>query len=99
MSFITSEKLSSLFSLDRLKQIAFMGWTTYVNDFIFPKGTESDFSRSSAPSSKESKKTAKEKGSKEKGKGDEPIHDDNFKKGFKPDESSFLPEIKTGIEE
>jgi hypothetical protein len=61
------------------------------------KGTESDFSRSSA--SKESKKNIKEKGGKEKGKGDEPIHDDNFKKGFKPDESSFLPEIKTGIDE
>jgi IQ and AAA domain-containing protein len=63
------------------------------------KGTESDFSRSSAPSSKESKKNVKEKGGKEKGKGDEPIHDDNFKKGFKPDESSFLPEIKLGIDE
>lgn len=63
------------------------------------KGTESDFSRSSAPSSKESKKTVKEKGAKEKGKGDEPVHDDNFKKGFKPEESSFLPEIKVGIDE
>lgn len=62
------------------------------------KGTESEFSRSSAPSSKESKKTAKEKG-KEKGKGDEPMMDEGFKKGFKPDESSFLPEIKTGIDE
>lgn len=62
-------------------------------------GTESEFSRSSAPSSKESKKTAKEKGGKEKGKGDEPVMDENFKKGFKPDESSFLPEIKTGIDE
>lgn len=62
------------------------------------KGTESEFSRSSAPSSKESKKTVKEKG-KEKGKGDEPVMDDGFKKGFKPDESSFLPEIKTGIDE
>lgn len=40
----------------------------------------------------------KEKG-KEKGKGDEPVMDEGFKKGFKPDESSFLPEIKTGIEE
>lgn len=40
----------------------------------------------------------KEKG-KEKGKGDEPIIDEGFKKGFKPDESSFLPEIKTGIDE
>ncbi|CRK93455.1 CLUMA_CG006991, isoform A [Clunio marinus] len=62
------------------------------------QGTESEFSRSSAPSSKESKKTVKEKG-KEKGKGDELVMDDNFKKGFKPDESSFLPEIKTGIDE
>lgn len=58
------------------------------------KGTESEFSRSSAPSSKESKKTVKEKG-----KNDEPVMDEGFKKGFKPDESSFLPEIKTGIEE
>jgi IQ and AAA domain-containing protein len=62
-------------------------------------GTESEFSRSSAPSSKESKKTAKDKGGKEKGKGDEPVMDEGFKKGFKPDESSFLPEIKTGIDE
>lgn len=62
------------------------------------KGTESEFSRSSAPSSKESKKTTKDKG-KENKKGDEPVMDEGFKKGFKPDESSFLPEIKTGIEE
>lgn len=40
----------------------------------------------------------KEKG-KEKGKGDEPVMDEGFKKGFKPDESSFLPEIKSGIDE
>lgn len=59
-------------------------------------GTESEFSRSS---SKESKKTAKEKGVKEKGKGEEPEMSDNFKRGFKPDESSFLPEIKGGIDE
>jgi hypothetical protein len=24
---------------------------------------------------------------------------DNFKRGFKPEESAFLPEIKTGIDE
>lgn len=65
---------------------------------IASKGTESEFSRSSAPSSKESKKTVKEKG-KEKGKGEEPVMDEGFKKGFKPDESSFLPEIKSGIDE
>ncbi|CAG9811661.1 unnamed protein product [Chironomus riparius] len=62
------------------------------------QGTDSEFSRSSAPSSKESKKTIKDK-TKEKGKGDEPIIDDGFKKGFKPEESSFLPEIKAGIDE
>jgi hypothetical protein len=63
------------------------------------QGTESEFSRSSAPSSKESKKTVKEKG-KEKNKGEEVVVDESFsKKGFKPDESSFLPEIKTGIDE
>lgn len=67
--------------------------------FSILTGTESEFSRSSAPSSKESKKTVKEKGGKEKGKGDEPVMDEGFKKGFKPDESSFLPEIKTGIDE
>lgn len=66
--------------------------------FQMSKGTESEFSRSSALSSKESKKNIKEKG-KEKGKGDEPVLDEGFKKGFKPDESSFLPEIKTGIDE
>lgn len=63
------------------------------------QGTESEFSRSSAPSSKESKKTVKDKG-KEKGKPEELIPDESFqKKGFKPDESSFLPEIKVGIDE
>lgn len=63
------------------------------------KGTESEFSRSSGgPSSRETKKNAKEKG-KEKSKGDEPVMDEGFKKGFKPDESSFLPEVKAGIEE
>lgn len=68
-------------------------------DFVCTeKGTESEFSRSSAPSSKESKKNAKEKG-KEKSKGDEPVMDEGFKKGFKPDESSFLPEVKAGIDE
>jgi hypothetical protein len=60
-------------------------------------GTESEFSRSSAPSSKESKKL-KEK-NKDKGKSEEPVLDEGFKKGFKPDESSFLPEIKSGIDE
>jgi len=66
--------------------------------YLLSKGTDSEFSRSSAPSSKESKKTVKDK-AKEKGKGDEPIVDDGFKKGFKPEESSFLPEIKGGIDE
>lgn len=59
-------------------------------------GTESEFSRSS---SKESKKTAKEKGKEKGGKGEEPEMSDNFKRGFKPEESAFLPEIKTGIDE
>lgn len=63
------------------------------------QGTESEMSRSSAISSKESKKIAKEGKGKEKGKGDELVIDDGFKKGFKPDESSFLPEIKAGIDE
>lgn len=63
------------------------------------QGTESEFSRSSAPSSKESKKNIKDKG-KEKGKTEELVPDESFqKKGFKPDESSFLPEIKVGIDE
>ena len=63
------------------------------------QGTESEMSRSSVLLSKESKKTAKEGKGKEKGKGDELVIDDGFKKGFKPDESSFLPEIKAGIDE
>lgn len=63
------------------------------------QGTESEMSRSSAISSKDSKKTAKDGKGKEKGKGDELVIDDGFKKGFKPDESSFLPEIKAGIDE
>ncbi|KAG5668405.1 hypothetical protein PVAND_016345 [Polypedilum vanderplanki] len=65
---------------------------------FYIKRTESEFSRSSAPSSKESKKQAKEK-TKEKGKPEEPVLDEGFKKGFKPEESSFLPEIKAGIDE
>jgi SpoVK/Ycf46/Vps4 family AAA+-type ATPase len=55
-------------------------------------------SRSSGISSKESKKIekAKEKG---KNKGEEEIELSNYKKGFVPTESSFLPEIKSGIDE
>lgn len=78
-------------------KISFVNLYTNSHD----TGTESEFSRSSALSSKESKKTVKEKGSKsEKGKGEDTIGmDEGFKKGFKPDESSFLPEIKAGIDE
>jgi SpoVK/Ycf46/Vps4 family AAA+-type ATPase len=60
------------------------------------QGTESELSRSSA--SKESKRIAKEK-PKEKPKGEEVLDENIFKKGFTAEESSFLPEIKTGIEE
>lgn len=62
------------------------------------QGTESELSRSSALSSRESKKAGKDKAVKG-GKGDEVVVDEPFKKGFKPEQSSFLPELKLGIDE
>lgn len=61
------------------------------------QGTDSDMSRSSGLSSKESKKIEK---TKDKGKkGEDEIELSNYKKGFMPDESAFLPEIKGAIDE
>uniref|UniRef100_A0A1B0CRU6 Putative aaa+-type atpase n=1 Tax=Lutzomyia longipalpis TaxID=7200 RepID=A0A1B0CRU6_LUTLO len=61
------------------------------------QGTESEMSRSSAPSSKESKK-AKEKSKSAIKSGDINV-EDTFENGYKASQSSFLPELKTGIEE
>lgn len=61
------------------------------------QGTESDLSRSSAYSSKESKK-AKEKAKVAKS-GDINVEDNNFENGFKASQSLFLPELKNGVDE
>ncbi|XP_055696973.1 dynein regulatory complex protein 11 [Phlebotomus papatasi] len=61
------------------------------------QGTESEMSRSSAPSSKESKK-AKDKSKSAVKSGDINV-EDTFENGYKASQSSFLPELKTGIEE
>jgi hypothetical protein len=61
------------------------------------QGTESEMSRSSAFSSKDSKK-AKEKEKKPPKTGDISM-DMSFDAGFRPTESSFLSEIKLGLDE
>ena len=61
------------------------------------QGTESELSRSSAYSSKDSKK-GKEKEKKQPKTGDISM-DMSFEAGFRPKESSFLPEIKLGLDE
>lgn len=65
-------------------------------DFRF-SATESEISRSSAPSSRDSKKT-KEK-SKTPTKSADLNIEDNFDNGFKISQSMFLPEIKLGVDE
>lgn len=61
------------------------------------QGTESELSRSSAVSSRESKK-AKEKAKLMAKSGDLNL-EENIEAGFKAIQSSFLPEIKSGIDE
>lgn len=58
--------------------------------------TESEISRSSAVSSKDSKKRDKSKSSIKSG---DLNVEDNFEDGFKISQSQFLPDIKGGIEE
>lgn len=60
--------------------------------------TESEVSRSSAPSSKDSKKT-KDNKSKSPTKSADLNVEDNFDSGFKVSQSMFLPELKSGIDE
>lgn len=59
--------------------------------------TESDISRSSAVSSKDSKKT-KDKPKTPTKSGDLNV-EESFDNGFKASQSIFLPDIKTGIDE
>lgn len=64
---------------------------------MFIEATESDISRSSAVSSRDSKKT-KDKPKTPTKSGDLNV-EESFDNGFKTSQSIFLPDIKTGIDE
>lgn len=64
--------------------------------FFYPIATESEISRSSALSSKDSKKRDKSKSSIKSG---DLNVEENFEDGFKISQSQFLADIKGGIEE
>lgn len=67
------------------------------NAFLTVLATESEISRSSAVSSKDSKK-AKDKPKTPTKSGDLNV-EESFDNGFKTSQSTFLPDIKTGIDE